>query len=63
MKYKDLNPIQCANYWALMNIVDLFYEEFGENHKETRSFHHSLNILETNLKLELFTDEEENNDT
>ena len=59
MKYKDLDPKQCANYWAMMNIVDLFYKEFGKDHKESRSFHHSMNVLETNLNLELFTHEEE----
>lgn len=57
MKYKELDSKQCANYWALMGIVDIMYDEFKEGHPQLPNLMKSLHILETNLKIELFTDD------
>ena len=59
-KYRELDSIQRANYWALMNLVSTFRDVLGDDHPDRIQFVKSVSILETNLNIELFTDEEEN---
>ena len=56
MKYRNLNSIQRANYWAMMGLVDIFYDLIDKDPTRIPDFMRSMNILETNLKIELFTD-------
>ena len=56
MKYRNLNSIQRANYWAMMGLVDIFYDLIDKDPTRVPDFMRSMNILETNLKIELFTD-------
>ena len=58
MKYQTLDSKQRANYWALMGLVDLFHQYLGEDHPQAVHFIKSVVILESNLNLELFTDDE-----
>ena len=58
------DSIQRANYWSLMSLVDIFYDVLGgkDDSPLTPDFMDAIRILETNLKIELFTDEDSNND-
>ena len=58
MKYQTLDSKQRANYWALMNLIDLFHQYLGEDHPQAQEFCSDVAILESNLNLELFTDDE-----
>ncbi len=58
MKYQTLDSKQRANYWALMNLIDLFHQYLGEDHPQANNFCTDVSILESNLNLELFTDDE-----
>ena len=59
-KYRELDSIQRANYWALMHLVSTFHDYLGEDHPERIHFVKSISILENNLNIELFTDEDKN---
>ncbi len=57
-KYRELDSKERANYWAFMNIVSTFRNVLGDYHPDRIQFVKSVSILETNLNIELFTDEE-----
>ena len=38
MKYQTLDSKQRANYWALMNLIDLFHQYLGEDHPQANNF-------------------------
>ena len=59
-KYRELDSKQRANYWALMNLVSTFRDVLGDDHPDRIHFVKSISILEKNLNIELFTDEEGN---
>ena len=56
MKYRNLNSIQRTNYLAMMGLVDIFYGLIDKDPTRIPNFMRSMNILETNLKIELFAD-------
>ena len=57
-KYEELNSIDRANYWNLMNVLDVI-DEYGGNLARANDAKESIHMLADNLKLELFTDEED----
>jgi len=59
-KYRELDSRERANYWALMNIVSTFNHVFGRNSNDKLAFLKSIDILSTNLNIELFSDDEAN---
>ena len=60
-KYSELNSKDRANYWYLMNVLDVV-DEYGGNLARAQDAKVSIHILATNLKLELFTDQEDDDD-
>ena len=71
-KYRELDSKERANYWALMNLLHIYqdvWEDYQDGWNEGHSklddptmvqIAKSVSILETNLNIELFTDEEKN---
>ena len=58
MKYQELSSVQRSNYWALTSIVDVMHEIGLEDENPlTKQFFEAMNVLETNLKIELYTDD------
>ena len=57
MKYKELDSKQRANYWALMVLVHFFQDFVPEDHPERETYAKSVHMLQTNLNIELFTDD------
>ena len=58
MKYKDLDSKQKAEYWALTSLLEIIQVEIGEKKHLKDFLYHCINILQTNLDLELYTDAE-----
>ena len=56
MKYQDLDSKQRANYWALISLLEIIQSEIGEREQLKNLLFQSVNILQTNLSLELYTD-------
>ena len=58
-KYEELNSIDRANYWNLMNVLDVI-DEYGGNLARANDARESIEYLCEYLNKELFTDDEYN---
>ena len=55
-QYKELSPFQRKQYWALMDMYFMAYDETGLNGDKEENFLSALGTLQETLGFQLFTE-------